>query len=198
MPTIRSSGTAGILGNPEASYDARVYIGIDPGVSGGIAAIGPGGLTTYKIPDNEEGLWEIIASFDLKHSVAVIELVTGYVAGGRAPASRMVRLVKSYWGARMAMVGCGISFQAKTARAWQSEFVEPKEKGAKSSQHKNDLKAAATFLFPSERVTLATADAILIAEYCRRLHNNELVCDTKPKISKKTSRKVKRKCKRKI
>ena len=60
-------------------------------------------------------------------------------------------------------------FEEVLPRKWQASFGMKKGKDESNTQWKNRLKGKAQQLFPHLKVTLATADALLIAEYGRRL-----------------------------
>jgi hypothetical protein len=63
----------------------------------------------------------------------------------------------------MALTAAGIPFERVRPQAWQ------KAMGCMSKGDKNVTKAKAQELFPHLKITHATADACLIAEYGRRL-----------------------------
>jgi Holliday junction resolvasome RuvABC endonuclease subunit len=74
-----------------------------------------------------------------------------------------------YGGLRMALIAASIPFEEVTPRTWQKALgVVVRKKTETKTQFKNRLKAKAQQLFPRESITLKTADALLIAEYCRR------------------------------
>lgn len=172
----------------------KVFLGIDPGASGGLAFISDNGheitrVNAEKMLATERDLWE---SFQWKGShgqivpaasFAVIEKVGGYIGsgegekgGGRANGACMFKFGMSYGGLRMALIAAGIPFEEVTPAVWQKALGIPtrKRQGKKivesKSAFKSRLRAKAQQLFPSEKVTLATADALLIAEFCRRKH----------------------------
>jgi Holliday junction resolvasome RuvABC endonuclease subunit len=69
------------------------------------------------------------------------------------------------------LLGClavhRIPFVLVTPQKWQ------KAMGCMSGGDKNKTKAKAQQLYPGERITHATADALLLATYCRQ-HHHEL------------------------
>jgi hypothetical protein len=104
---------------------AAVYLGIDPGLSGGLAVIN---------------------------------------AGVRNPlATRMPSID----------VPCE---EVLPSRWQQGLHISPRKKSEGRVLWKNRLKANAQRLFPeiADKITLATADALLLAEYCRRLRQGRL------------------------
>jgi len=62
--------------------------------------------------------------------------------------------------------------QKKAQQKQQAMGIPPKKKSHTKTMHKNNLKAKAQQLFPHLTVTLTIADALLIAEHCRRTVQN--------------------------
>lgn len=158
---------------------SRIFIGIDPGISGGLAQLDNLGPSTSPMPPTEKDIWDwfqkatgftdLYGNRKQGDCFAIIEKVNGYVGDGGNPGGAMFKFGASYGGLRMALVAAGIPFEEVTPQAWQKALGIPKRKKEESkTQWKNRLKSKAQQLFPSEKVTLATADALLIAEYCRR------------------------------
>jgi hypothetical protein len=83
-------------------------------------------------------------------------------------------LYGSYLQLRAFLISADISFQEVTPQKWQKAFGLVKEKGEEPRAWKNRIKAKAQQLFPSQKVTLAVADALLIAEYNRRKRTGTL------------------------
>lgn len=156
-----------------------LYIGVDPGASGGLACITPTAALAIPTPKTERDVWDWLSARG-RESVddpvfAVIEKVGGFIKGNPAPGSAMFNFGASYGGLRMALIAAGIPFEEVPPQRWQKALaIPPKKRDETKTQFKNRLKARAQQLFPSEKVTLATADALLIAEYCRRLREGKL------------------------
>ena len=169
------------------SESQAIYVGIDPGSSGGLAAL-HNRPSCVSMPDTDRDLWDWISQTadSLTPVFAVIEKVSGWTGGNKnksgapyahegAPGSAMFKFGTSYGGLRMALVAAGIPFEEVVPRTWQKALgITPRAKTESKGQFKNRLKAKAQQLFPSEKVTLATADALLIAEYCRRKQEGKL------------------------
>ena len=166
----------------------RVYLGIDPGASGGLVAWDSWEVVNaVPMSPTESDIWlwlrGVSGRFNLHgewegHDCqAIIEKVGGYVGDAGNPGSSMFKFGASYGGLRMALIAAGIPFEEVTPQAWQKAFgISPRKKKAGESkiQWKNRLKARAQQLFPNMKVTLATADALLIATYCKRKHEGTL------------------------
>ena len=146
----------------------QLFLGIDPGASGGLAYY-LRDMWAEPMPATESDIWYF---FDGHRTAAfaVIEKVGGYVAGNPTPGSAMFKFGRSYGGLRMALVAARIGFEEVTPQKWQKEMGLIRAKSEDNTRWKNRLKQKAQQLFPTANVTLKTADAILIAEYCRRVH----------------------------
>lgn len=146
-----------------------IHIGIDPGQSGGIAVIDEDNadakkVVAYPMPATRGDLIELlIYPLDAR---AIVEKVHAMPKQG---VSSCFKFGMNYERVCMALVCNGISFREVSPQRWQRELGIPfKKKSETKHQHKNRLKAVAQELFPSAKVTLAIADALLLAEYCRR------------------------------
>jgi hypothetical protein len=139
-----------------------LYIGIDPGVSGGIAAVTAAGdvRLVSAMPATERDVFNLLGSLSGDPCRAVLEFVRSSPQMGVTSAFTFGR---GYGGLRMALVAVGIPFDEVVPRKWQTA-LQCTTKG-----NKNVSKKRAQELFPKVRVTHATADALLLAEYCRRL-----------------------------
>ena len=166
---------------PRVNYPTPMYLGIDPGASGGIAIVSGKESLTLPMPETENDLWEWFncrrPTVHTPRVFACIEQVGGHVGGEGQPGSAMFKFGMGYGGLRMALVAAGIPFEAVTPQRWQKAMgVTPRDHKRKETKtsFKNRLKARAQQLFPSQKITLATADALLIAEYCRRFREGTL------------------------
>lgn len=180
---------------------SKVYFGVDPGQSGGVVALLSGGkiVSTALGSLTERDLWVWFSQWEGLRCHAQIEQVTGYIprGEGRQPGSRMFTFGQSYGALRMALIASMVSFEEVTPTTWQKALgITPRKKGEKvhtapqggpgsktvvrttggetDTQWKNRLKAKAQQLFPHVKVTLNIADALLIAEFCRRKHEGRL------------------------
>jgi len=147
-----------------------IYLGIDPGASGGIAVLGmEGGPRAWKMAATEADLYLGLVDTVAEHwqaggdesPFAIIEHVHSMPKQGVASS---FKFGMSYGGLRMALIAAGIPFEAVSPQKWQ------KAMGCLSKGDKNVTKRKAQELFPSLKVTHATADALLLAEYGRRFH----------------------------
>lgn len=149
----------------------RVYIGIDPGKSGAIAAIVElrdeiGRYAEFihwtKNAETDQDVSEWVAGLLVKddENFAYIENVHSTPQMGVTSA---FTFGDSLGFLRGLLTAHQIPFEKVTPQKWQ------KVMGCLSKGDKNVTKAAAQRLFPREKITHANADALLLAEYCRRV-----------------------------
>jgi len=159
------------------------YVGIDPGVSGGIAVLGTSGFVeAIPMPQTRREVWHflrkhvgpgIVGGGEKVGHYCVIEKVGGYMPGSRGNiGSAMFTFGASYGALLMALeivrLEWGVEFSEVTPAVWQRKMnVEPRRKSETKVQFKKRLRRVAEVLFPKERITDKTADAYLLAEYCR-------------------------------
>ena len=152
-----------------------LYLGIDPGASGGLAFVSGDSVLAVAAPDTLRDLWDWIDNRRTTLAFAVIEKVGGYIAGNASPGSAMFNFGANYGALRMALTAADIPFEEVTPQRWQKALsIPPRGKDEEKRDFKNRLKARAQQLFPKEKVTLSTSDALLIAEYCRRMREGKL------------------------
>jgi hypothetical protein len=75
---------------------------------------------------------------------------------------------RGYGAMAMALQACGIPYDIVPPAKWQGAL------SCRSGGEKNITKRRAEQLFPAQKVTHAIADALLLAEYCRRVHQGAL------------------------
>lgn len=137
------------------------FIGLDPGASGGIAIIDEGMAVLYvsATPATERDVLLALPKGSTGVVFAMLERVWSSPGWGHVGA---FKFGLSYGGLRMALTARGIRFDEVLPVKWQTAM------GCRSGGDKNITKRRAQALFPSVRVTHATADALLLAEHCRR------------------------------
>lgn len=146
-----------------------IYIGIDPGKSGGIAAVWPNRMIcrAERMPSTEGDVLALLTqlvdagmeSGGDPGCFAVLERVASSPQMGVVSA---FTFGQGYGALRMALHAAGIPFDAVTPGKWQQLM------GCRSKGDKNVTKRRAQELWPRFAVTHATADALLLADYARR------------------------------
>ena len=154
-------------------------IAIDPGASGGFAIRhGNGAVTAHSMPDTEADVVELITSTKKACDIegvklrAAVEKVGGFAGEGR-PGSRMFKFGFGAGVIEGALRASGIRTIYTRPQEWQKFFSLGTSKScASKTKWKNKLKAEAQRRFPNIKVTLSTADALLILDYAIRSHAN--------------------------
>jgi crossover junction endodeoxyribonuclease RuvC len=149
-----------------------LVLGVDPGASGSLAFIpdnNPAQAWAVKMPETLADLWEVVSEYDplekwrhhdTRFSVhACLESVHSMPGQG---VSSSFKFGRGFGNLEMALTAAKIPFTYVTPQKWQKEL------GCLTKGDKNISKARAQQLFPHIKVTHAIADALLIAEYCRR------------------------------
>lgn len=170
-----------------------MLIGIDPGASGGLACMCPNGrIDLEPMPElgkdeaaqdrYEDNLWDWIsargdAAQPMNGNVfAAIERNTGFVGGGGNPGSSMFKFGTNYGILLGFLRAAGIPTYRITPTVWQRDLGIPvrikkgkdRPRGETKEEFKRRLLNHARDLFPREKITEETADALLIAEWLRR------------------------------
>lgn len=146
----------------------KTIIGIDPGANGAIAWIQDGKPCVEKMPDTLRDLWELIDSICGLTSNHGYAPCIAYIEAVHSSPQMGVRSAFSFGQGfgrlEMALAAAGIPFERVTPQKWQKAL------GCLSGGDKNKTKAKAQELFPTMKCTHATSDALLIAEYGRRVN----------------------------
>ena len=147
----------------------NVYIGIDPGANGAMAVIQQDDV--YGFPFKQISMTLISSMLedcsDKRTCHALIELVHAMPGQG---VTSMFNFGHNFGMLEGLLIGAGIPYDRVTPQKWQKEFGLYKLPDETKTAKKNRHKELAQELFPTLKVTHATADALLIAEYCRRTY----------------------------
>ena len=153
----------------------KIYLGIDPGLAGGMAVVSDKSATAViNMPQTPKDILDWLTSLTEFADeggfqvVAVLEDV-GHGMPGQS-SSATAKFARHCGHIEMALLALGIHTETVTPQKWQKTYQLGKSKEYTKTQWKNRLKAKAQQLFPDlgKKVTLSTADALLIAEYGRR------------------------------
>lgn len=155
-----------------------IYVGIDPGVGGGIAFLDDVGAIVYvgKMPETDRDIWDCLETAggmrsDPRPMRCAIERVNPGVFGRPGAKMGVVSAFTfggGYRALKMALTGLRIPFDEVLPVKWQTAMQ------CRTRGDKNVSKTRAQQVFPSAKVTHAVADALLIAEYCRRVKTSQL------------------------
>ena len=146
-----------------------ISIGIDPGVNGGIAIINDTWpeepIRAVKCPETVkdmanivyEGKWDCIKTF------CIIERCHSMPGQGVASTFKFGKNYGQWLGI---LASQDVPYKEVTPQMWMKFYgTMPKDK----TKRKNHLKHLAQSLYPKLKVTLKTADAILLAHYSRQV-----------------------------
>ena len=150
-----------------ASIQDTMYIGIDPGVGGAIACITADELFCIPCPSTLGDMNDSVLQLAKIHEhtghkvYAVIEAVHSMPGNGIASSWKFAKNYGQWLGI---LAGNKIPYTQVTPQKWMKWLGSmPRDR----KDRKNHLKHLAQQRYPHIKVTLKTADAILIAEYCR-------------------------------
>jgi hypothetical protein len=146
-----------------------IVIGIDPGKNGAIAWITDGKPCVEKMPDTLQDLWGLIGDICGLTSNHGYTPCRAYIEQVHSSPQMGVKSAFTFGNGfghlEMALTAAGIPFERIRPQVWQKSL------GCLTGGDKNVSKRRAQELFPTMKVTNATADALLIAEYGRRITN---------------------------
>jgi len=143
----------------------RVFIGIDPGINGGIAIIYNDAYTVQKCPNTIQEMADV--------------LITLKDQAPNLPMYRIIEKVHSMpgnSGRSMFTFGCNygqwlgilavlrIPYVEVTPQKWMKHYGSMKKD---KKDRKNHIKHLAQQRYPDVKITLATSDAMLIANYLK-------------------------------
>lgn len=139
------------------------FIGIDPGKSGGIAVLKHDGAiaAVRKMPDTDQG----IVAFLREHSTSAMETRAALEYVRSSPqmgVTSAFTFARGYGVIEGILATLQVPYYDVHPSRWQKML------GCRSGGDKNITKARAAELWPDQKLTHAIADALLIAEWCRR------------------------------
>lgn len=152
----------------ENVYKEIAIIAIDPGSSGSITLL-PfiGEIISTKMPDTPKDVFDLLKYAKNKYSVTCyMEKVQGLPGMGGSP---MFNFGKGYGHLEMALLALEIQTVTIRPQEWQKTLGIGTKGKSSTTEWKNKLKAKAQQLFPSVKVTLWNADALLIGWYAQNL-----------------------------
>jgi hypothetical protein len=144
-----------------------IFLGIDVGLAGGIAIIDSCGgvLAAVRMPETDADLYRTLSGWTKSPELAAVEaraVLEKVHSSPQMGVASAFSFGRGYGACRMALTATGIPFDEVTPFKWQRRLE------CLSGGDKNVTKARAQQLFPHVKVTHYIADALLLAEFCRR------------------------------
>jgi hypothetical protein len=175
-----------------------IYLGIDPGVSGGISVISYSKVTSMPIPELKGDMWKLLAETLISHRkslvldykiIGAVERVGGFIGTSSeaehgkhrnlASAHTMFTMGETYGALTMALVAANIPYRDVLPKQWQLCYGMSKNKGESTSRYKSRLRDKAKSMFPNLKLTQKTGDSLLIAEWLRNVEEGQLISSEK-------------------
>jgi|SRR5215469_690585 len=154
-------------------------VAIDPGAKGAIAWLSGGQYPNcMRLALGAVELSAQISALPIKAGmpkIAWLEEVSGFV-GIPQPGSRMFAFGRSFGHVEAILIAAGFELHRIRPAAWQKFFSALSRRGEPKNAHKRRLAALAKELFPilRDKITLQTADAVLILKYAEMKSNGAL------------------------
>jgi hypothetical protein len=147
------------------------HIGVDPGKAGGIAVLNHDGdvIELISMPETPEDIRDFFRKYSSLSSVCIMEDV-GYGLPGQS-SKATATFARHNGHLDMAILCAEIPKHSPTPQKWMKGYSLGKSSSYTKTEWKNRLKAKAQQLFPKEKITLKTSDALLIAYYGYLLDN---------------------------
>jgi len=146
-----------------------ISIGIDPGVNGGVAIIDDKwkdkAIEAVKCPDTIKDMADYLSlhCYDNIKTLCIIEKVHSFPGQG---VRSVFTFGKNYGQWLGILASHDIPYKEVPPQTWMKHYgAMPRDRG----QRKRHLKHLAQSLYPSIKVTLYNADAILLANYSKML-----------------------------
>jgi nitrogen regulatory protein PII-like uncharacterized protein len=151
--------------------DSKVYIGIDPGKSGAICVIEDEFIKAYPCPDNIQDMALLFAmAISVSETKTVMATIEQVWARPTDAKGSIWKFAENY-GVWKGIAGAyEIDLQTVSPQRWIKYFDTPK---LDKTRRKRYLRDKARSMYPElKKVTLKTADAILIATYVKENDNS--------------------------
>jgi len=147
-----------------------IFLGIDPGASGGLAVVIPEStaVTVWPMPSTEADIYHHIAGLRDEDAFCVLEKVGGMPGQGGSASFNFGRNVGVIVGA---LIACQVPFIEVAPGRWKKHFSLIGKTGRSKTVIKNASKAYVQKRFPNVKFTHATAEAALLALYARETYH---------------------------
>lgn len=140
-----------------------IILGADPGIKGGLAVITPKGVIAVKMPETIRDLQEFFNQLTSKANLPIVAYLEMVASRPEQGVKSMFTFGRNYGNLEAAIMFSDIRLERVASHKWQG-FLRCRTAG-----DKNVTKKKAQELFPRIKITHAVADALLIAEYGRRV-----------------------------
>ena len=150
---------------------SKIYIGIDPGKSGGICVIDGDFIKAYPCPDNIQDMALLFAmGISVNETKTIIAYIEKVWARPHDAKGSIWKFAENY-GTWLGIAGAyEIDLMTVSPQMWMKYFETPK---LDKIRRKRYLRDKARSMYPKlKKVTLKTADAILIASYAKENDND--------------------------
>ena len=143
----------------------RVFIGIDPGISGGIAIIYNDAYSVTKCPNTIQEMADVLITLKDQAPNLPMYCIIEKVHSMPGNSGRSMFTFGCNYGQWLGILATlRIPYVEVTPNKWVSFYgSRPKDK----KDRKNHLKHLAQQRYPDVKITLATSDAMLIAHYLK-------------------------------
>ena len=155
-------------------YQTNSFVGIDPGNGGGIAVLIDDAdeteVITRKFPEDvrDVGIFLRTATSNTSYRVAIEKVHSMPKQGVKSTFTFGMNY--GIWIGSLRTLD--IDFIKVQAKQWQEHYEIPSN--IPYYDRKKELKQIAIKLFPNQRITMYTCDALLIANYCRKTHYSKI------------------------
>lgn len=150
----------------------KLYVGIDPGVKGGVVAKTRSKIILLEeMPTSETDIWQLFEglAYEYENIMAVIEKVNSHKMGRKSAQTFFC----NYQALRQSMIGNYIPFQEATPQSWMKSLGIPTNSKLSDKDKKEKLRSKSQQLFPKLNTWKCTlthqrkvCDALLITHYC--------------------------------
>lgn len=140
-----------------------LYIGMDPGYSGATAFLCEGELWWVRHDETPHDIMEAMISATARSTGGTFSLIEKVASRPGQGVASSFKFGTQYGIMLGLLTALRIPYETTSPQKWQKAL------GCLSKGDKRVTKAKAQELFPEVKMTHAIADAILIAEYCRRV-----------------------------
>ena len=155
----------------------KIYIGIDPGKSGGVSILSENTISAHRCPENEGDMYAILKIAHSRANLDEIAVIMEHVWAFPSDSSKAAFTFGRNFGSWItALEILELKYELVRPKKWQTFFNTPK---MEKKERKRWLKEKAqNYVDNSEepfRVTFNTSDAILIGLYCKNENATDFI-----------------------